>query len=487
MIDCISSAIMYSSSYRHLFLILVVGFVAGCINNSYIVPDIMESRNLITAREMIEKGNWLVPTLNDEIRLEKPPLPTWIASISMMVAGDSWNAVRFIPGLMGILTLVYVYRLAKKLTGNATYALYSTLILGTCYNFILASRTVSWDIYCHAFMLYSIYHQYLLFTEGRHAWRNAMLAGVGLGLSILSKGPVSLYALWMPFLIAFVAIRFIAKDGQPERDNKRLILQSIFMILLGIAIGGAWYGYIWLSEPEAGITVLNKESGSWLNHNVRPWYYYATYFTETGIWIPVCILSLAVSFWQKRVFDSKHYLFAFIWMIASLVLLSCLPEKKNRYLLPLLIPAALTMGYLIVYWGKRGAKILYSVVGLFALIELFGMPLLAKYFSSAEYSSPKELVSRDYPSVPVYHSDKDTLRIELTYDLGRSIHPINLGDSLAVAKAKPFLLVTTAVSNDPDAPAMLHARQIGSYNANRHSKELKKDRQMFYYDLYFYE
>ena len=30
----------------------------------------MESRNLITAREMVSEGNWLIPTMNGELRLE---------------------------------------------------------------------------------------------------------------------------------------------------------------------------------------------------------------------------------------------------------------------------------------------------------------------------------------------------------------------------------------------------------------------------------
>ena len=40
-------------------------------------------------------------------------------------------------------------------------------------------------------------------------------------------------------------------------------------------------------------------------------------------------------------------------MVGILVLLSLLPEKKNRYLLPILIPASLTMGYVVEFWITR--------------------------------------------------------------------------------------------------------------------------------------
>ncbi|MEG0517131.1 MAG: hypothetical protein RR523_15940, partial [Cetobacterium sp.] len=39
--------------------------------------DLMESRNFITAREIVFNNEWLVTTLNGQYRFEKPPLPTW--------------------------------------------------------------------------------------------------------------------------------------------------------------------------------------------------------------------------------------------------------------------------------------------------------------------------------------------------------------------------------------------------------------------------
>ena len=35
----------------------------------------MEARNFIVAREMLTEGNWLLTTMNDVPRYEKPPFP----------------------------------------------------------------------------------------------------------------------------------------------------------------------------------------------------------------------------------------------------------------------------------------------------------------------------------------------------------------------------------------------------------------------------
>ena len=60
-------------------MICIISFF---INNRVVVPDIMEARNMVTAREMVHDGNWLVPTMNGDLRLEKPPLPTWLTAVA---------------------------------------------------------------------------------------------------------------------------------------------------------------------------------------------------------------------------------------------------------------------------------------------------------------------------------------------------------------------------------------------------------------------
>ena len=48
--------------------------------------------------------------------------------------------------------------------------------------------------------------------------------------------------------------------------------------------------------------MAGKESGAWFNRNVRPWYYYWTFFLETGIWSVAMITTLvyaAVKGWKQ--------------------------------------------------------------------------------------------------------------------------------------------------------------------------------------------
>ena len=185
-------------------LLCLVCLTTFFVDNSVLVPDIMESGNIVTAREMVYDGNWIAPTMNGELRLEKPPLPTWLTAVVEMIAPDNLGWQRGVAGLAALLLVFYFYCFVKNILGVAPFV--SALILCTCHNVILMGRTASWDIYCHACMLGAVYHLAVAIKGMGGKWRHCIVAGVLAGLSIMSKGPVSVYALLLPFVIAFAFV-----------------------------------------------------------------------------------------------------------------------------------------------------------------------------------------------------------------------------------------------------------------------------------------
>ena len=67
----------------------------------------MECRNLVTAREMEENQHWLLPTMNGEPRIEKPPLPTWLAALAYFLSPSGLALPRAISALAALLLLYY--------------------------------------------------------------------------------------------------------------------------------------------------------------------------------------------------------------------------------------------------------------------------------------------------------------------------------------------------------------------------------------------
>lgn len=341
------------------FWLVAVCVIAFFVNAGVLQSDLMESRNLVTAQEMTRYGNWLTPTMNGTLRLEKPPLPTWVAGAIELLRPDSLPAQRAAAGVMGALWTLFLYLTVRAATRRDHAAVVSCLIFLTCYSVVLMGRTATWDIYCHAWMqgavwlIFSLYYPRHAIGKGRRIWEFTA-CGVMMGLSFLSKGPVAFFALLLPFLIA---CPFYGRPRRSPGNGWGLTA----MIAAMVAVSVWWYVYIYLVHPEMASAVLHKETGAWVNHNVRAWWYYWRYSAETGVWALITTGALVAPVLSRKVRRDRALVFAVVWMAASVILLSLMPEKKMRYLLPAMAPCAMSAGLLLCWieshrkecrWGR---------------------------------------------------------------------------------------------------------------------------------------
>lgn len=305
--------------------------------------NIMEARNFVTAREMLLDSNWLLTTLNGEPRYQKPPLPTWLSAVSAFLFGiKSVFAMRLPAALVSVTMVLITYVFTKKLTNNNTYAFISSLILATSFYIIFSGRNGQWDIFTHGFMMAAIYQLYLFFSTQEKKYQRIIIAALFFGCSFMSKGPVSLYALLLPFLIAYgIVFKF--------KKQKNTILPILLFLIIAFLVSGWWHVYTYLLDPEKVIATTTKETANWTSYNIRPFYYYWSFFSQSGIWCIPAFIALLYPYLKDKVFFKKGYQFTLLWTLISVLLLSIIPEKKSRYLLPVLIPMALNTGFYIEY------------------------------------------------------------------------------------------------------------------------------------------
>ncbi len=331
--------------------------------------NIMEARNFITAREMVTHNHWILTTINGLPRYEKPPLPTWITAIFGIIFGfDSVYALRIPVALITLLLVFGIYKLSEKLDLSKQQSFHNGLILITSFYIYFAGRDNQWDMYTHSFMVVCILFIWDLLNDSKKPLFNAVMAGLFFGFSFLSKGPISVYALLLPFLIAYgLTYGFRLK-------NKKIYL--LLILALGIIIGLSWPLYVKWADPETYLKVTKIESSRWENYNTRPFYYYWSFFIQSGIWTVPALIALIYPYLKHRVRNLKAYQFTLVWTLTSVVLLSIIPEKKSRYLLPVLIPMALNTGFYIEYLiknfknisSKKEKGIVYFSFGLIAAI-----------------------------------------------------------------------------------------------------------------------
>jgi 4-amino-4-deoxy-L-arabinose transferase-like glycosyltransferase len=350
-------------------------------NLELVQTSIMEARNFITAREMVNDGHWLLTTMNGEPRYQKPPLPTWLTAISSLLFGiKSVFGLRLPAVLMIMITGSFMYKLSNLILKNNTHSLINGLITITSFYVIGIMIEGPWDIYAHGFMLVAIFYLFQLFQKEGNYWKHTLLAGTFLGLSFMCKGPISMYALLLPFLIAY---GFTFKYS----NFKAKAFSYFSILLLALIIGGWWFAYVKYQDPSTLEAITKKETGNWSSYNVRPFYYYWSFFTQSGLWTIPAFISLLFPYLKNRVSDKKAYTFSFLWTILAVVLLSIIPEKKSRYLMPVLIPLAMNIGFYIEYLirrfkdlkDKRETIPVYFNFGLIASIGI-AFPVLAYFF-----------------------------------------------------------------------------------------------------------
>ncbi len=335
-------------------------------NLNTLVVTIMEARNFITAREMINNGNWILTTMNGLPRYEKPPLPTWLSAFSALIFGvKSVFAMRLPTVFMIAFSGVFMYLFSHKITSNKNLSLLNGFIFITSFYIIGITNEAPWDIYAHGFMLAGIYYLFLFFENEKNVYKNAIIAGLFTACSIMSKGPVSLYALFLPFLISYgIVFKF-------KKFSKKILPLLLFITIFTV-FGGWWFLYVRQVDSDAFIKIATKETSRWGNYNVKPFYYYWSFFIQSGIWTILALISLIYPYLKKRVANKKTYKFALIWTFLVVILLSVIPEKKARYLVPVLFPLAITTGFYIDYL-QRNFKNLKSKLETFPVYFNFGL------------------------------------------------------------------------------------------------------------------
>ncbi|WP_431111055.1 ArnT family glycosyltransferase [Winogradskyella poriferorum] len=321
-----------------LFVLVMLGFTIDAIPVS-----IMEARNFISAREMLTDNNWILTTMNGDARYEKPPLPTWITAFFGMIFGiKSVLALRW-PALLFLASIgISTYLISKKLELTKSHSLINGFIVLSSFYVIGITIEAPWDIYTHGFMLMALFQLFIMLKQQKTSILNSLLFVLFIAGSILSKGPVSLYVLFLSFVIAYtIALK--------PKGNLLHFLKLISLLIFGIVLGGWWYMHVRIADPETFAAIAAKETSNWSSYNVRPFYYYWSFFVQSGLWTIPAFISLLYPYLKSRVSNLKAYRFSFFWTIIAVILLSVIPEKKSRYLMPVLIPLAFNIGFYIEY------------------------------------------------------------------------------------------------------------------------------------------
>jgi 4-amino-4-deoxy-L-arabinose transferase-like glycosyltransferase len=399
---------------RGLFLALLL----ACAVFAAIAPTLswlefsgsMENLNVATALEIRRSGRWLIPMLEGEPRIAKPPLAAWITAAAIpdaLVRGLSSRdpqiramnyrrlafAVRASALLCACLTLLAAYELGRTLDGVRA-GLIAAAVLASNYAFLRFGRQSNTDV---QLLLWVTLTNVLLakaLLEGRR-WLGFIGAGAALGLAIMSKGPVALIETIVPFG-AYALWRGRSSDSAQRRP---LLMPMTLGCLAAVAVALPWFIYVqarydvW-SRWRIEVTRIGATGNSSSNPLM-----YLIIVPMLLPWIVPFVLGLieaAIEAWTQR--GRRHrarrdngWVLALMLIVVPLVLMSFFHDRKDRYVLPMIPAAAVVTGAALArhawVWRREDRWIVIAhwiVLGIVAV----GLPLAGFAFLRTADGAP---------------------------------------------------------------------------------------------------
>jgi 4-amino-4-deoxy-L-arabinose transferase-like glycosyltransferase len=240
-----------NNKFLIILILAIVTYAANFWGTSIYILD--EAKNASCAMEMYQRHDLIVPTFNNELRTDKPPLHYYFMMASYSIFGVNPFAARLFSVISGILTVISVYFFTQRLV-NANVAFFAAMAMVSSLQLAIQFHLAVPDPYLILLMTLSFF----LFYDGYHLQRKKSMPifyGV-VGLAFLAKG---LIAVVLPGLVILVYI-IIQRDLRWKSLAKLKIFPWAFLFLI-VAI--PWYVAVGLATDGAWL------EGFFLKHNVQ--------------------------------------------------------------------------------------------------------------------------------------------------------------------------------------------------------------------------
>jgi 4-amino-4-deoxy-L-arabinose transferase-like glycosyltransferase len=353
---------------------------------STIINREQELRVVLTARDMVEGGSWLIPRYRGEVRLRKPPLMYWAVAACCKAAGTTHSLLvaRLPSAMAGAGLALCVWGIGRVLIGRRN-AWFAAIVAATSFIAFRQGRLAETDVPLSLLTAMAAGFGYVALRQPRPG-RWWLLAGLAGGLGFMTKGPA---ALLLPPL-AWIAFALTP----PHRWRKFVSVSVLPGFVAFAAVALPWYLAVsrWAASTaenqiQSEITRTFTES-----HHDGPVYYYV--YTLMHAMMPWSLLvPIAFVLAARRAWHHAGIRFVLLWFASSFAALSLISSKQIHYATLLVAPGSLLAGWLIGFgcshvnsWRRRLAR--GYVASVLAVQGLAGLALLTGAFTPAAWPRP---------------------------------------------------------------------------------------------------
>ncbi|WMJ75461.1 glycosyltransferase family 39 protein [Cytophagaceae bacterium ABcell3] len=323
------------------------------------------------AREMLVTGNYLSPQINFEPMPDMPPLFIWMQAISMNIFGISEFSARLPNALAGIITLVLLFWLGQKFfstrfglfwviafAGSFLTSLYFKSGLAAPWNNLFIFLSIV-SLIVHSSLSINFYYQRLQMT---------FLAGVSLGLAMLTQGPLAAFIV----LFSLATFMMVRRTWRLFSTQEALLFSSSILAIVifwafsqSILYGSSFVKDFFLNDVSVFLSLLTHKTyfyhwliiiaGSFpasifVIKALRKFYSDNVVQNNFRVWMIIC-LSIIFIFFSFIEVGSHHYLSFSYFPISFLAAYTLHKASHRRVYFRRFIPrAALVIGGTISFF-----------------------------------------------------------------------------------------------------------------------------------------
>lgn len=367
-----------SPGLQALFLLLAAFVGIWSMLGTQPLFDLDEGAFSEATREMIASGNYLLPTLNDEPRYDKPILIYWLQAASVRAFGFNEFALRFPSALCATLWMLAVFRFARREFDDGGAALLAAGSVALSLMASIIGHAATADALLDLLLSLSLLTIYRWFEENR---RSLLLrAWLWIGLGVLAKGPI---ALLLPLA---VSLPYALWRGQLRRWLQASFDPVGWIIAAGVVLpwvlssyradGGEFLRHFLLDHN------LGRYGHTLQGHGGQPWYYLVAIWLIVAPFTVHLVPALRAALHRRAALD----VYLLIWFAVVFVLFSFSQTQLPHYLLYGATPLFVLFGR----WHTRLPARFWSLSPALLLSALFlALPWLLPYVQVPE-SRPYE-------------------------------------------------------------------------------------------------
>ena len=406
-------------------ILLALCFGLFFLGNWFVpVTDPTECCYTLTAKEMLEAGDYFSPRIYGDYWYDKPIFFYWELIAAYKIFGVNEFASRFFPAVFSTLGVFLTYYFGTKIYNRRT-GFFAAVILATSVEYWYIAHAIITDATLFCCISITLMTFFIAYRDKNY--KLYYLSYIFSGIAVLTKGPIGFF---LPGLIILI---FLAV----QKDLKHLLKMNLLKgTAITFSVAAIWYLPMYIMHGQTffdnfiGVhNFLRATVSEYPKTNV--FYYYTVVFLIGFLPFNIPILYAGIKkFWRERKFPAldMRQKFLLIWAATIFIFFQSVATKYITYTYPYMMPVAILFAGFFVDRQKLFSRMVAGTIIFFTAALFVAVPICERNSGreAAQIISP--LVDKNsivcsfttiYLGSLVFYLNETVYRVEIPEDIER--------------------------------------------------------------------